>query len=263
MDENDITLIILAGGEGTRMQPVSLITPKPLLSTFDEPLLIRQIRHAKKAGISKVLVSTNPKDFEQIKKTLSYFNLKAHIIKNPKHAQGSLPALSYSLNTISTSKVLMSFADIYFMSNPFSKFKNESRYRIGISKAFDPKELSLGGIIFTKGKFVEKIVEKPIVNNIKGHRWNGLVLFKKSDQITLDKFLKSNRPDSPEGDFFEYLRTDKNIIFSTTEGLDFININRPENLMTASIYRYSEVSNDAKIISLAKQIRRYNLEKAK
>jgi len=262
MDENDITLIILAGGEGTRMQPASLITPKALLSAFDEPLLIRQIRHAKKADISKVLVSTNPKDFKQIKKTLSYFNLKADVIKNSKHAQGSLPALSYSLNTVSTSKVLMSFADIYFMYNPFSEFKNESGYRIGISKAFDPKELSLGGIIFTQGKLVEKIIERPIENNTKGYRWNGLVLFEKDDQKELDKFLKSNRTDSPEGDFFEYLRTN-NTIFSTIDGSDFINVNRPENLMIASIYRYSEVADDTKFVSLAKQTRRHNLQKIK
>ncbi len=255
MASNDFTLIILAGGDGTRMRPASLITPKPLLATYDEPLLIRQARQANEAGISKILISTNPKDYTYLKQTLSLYGVKAKVLENEKHKEGSLPALNFAIEKALTPKILMSFADIYFFNNPFPKFMSINKHSLGISKAFDKRELSFGGIVFVEESVIQKIVEMPIKNNTKGYRWNGLAFFDQIDRSVLKEFLKDNRLDSPEEDFFEYLRTKKKIDFSGIECSDFINVNRADSLLVAAIYRLSEVKKDKRLLTLANQTR--------
>jgi len=255
MAKTNFTLIILAGGDGTRMKPASLITPKPLLVSYDEPLLIRQVRQANEAGISQILVSTNPKDYTTTKKALRICKVKAEVLKNEHHREGSLPALSFAIEKTSTPKILMSFADIYFLNSPFFEFKNTGRHSLGISKAFDKRELSLGGIVFADESVIQKIVELPIKDNIRGYRWNGLALFDKIDSSDLKEFLEDNRLDSPEGDFFEYLRTKKKIDFLGIECPDFLNVNRPDNLLVVAMYRLSEVKKDKQLLTLANRAR--------
>ncbi len=263
MANNDFTLIILAGGDGTRMRPANLITPKPLLAIYDEPLLIRQIRQANEAGISKILVSTNLRDHTHIKQILSLYDIKAKVLENKKHKEGSLPALNFAIEKTSTPKILMSFADIYFFNNPFPKFISINKHSLGISKAFNERELSFGGIVSVKESVIQKIVEMPIKNNTKGYRWNGLALFDHIDRSSLKEFLKDNKSNSPEGNFFEYLRTEKKIDFSGIECSDFINVNDADNLLVAAIYRLSEIEKDKRFLTLADQTRNLVLKNAK
>lgn len=254
-----MTLIILAGGDGTRMQPASLITPKPLLTAFDDTLLIRQIRQANEARIDNVVVSTNPKDLTLIQKIIKQSALQAKVLKNEMHSKGSLPALEFAISRISSENVLMSFADIYFFNNPFKSFVGLSKHTLGISGTFDTKELSLGGVVLVKDNMmVEKIIEMPFKNN-KGYRWNGLALFKIGNRSDLTHFLSVNKANSPEGDFFEYLRKSKQVEFFFVKCSDFINVNRPENLLVASMYRFSEIKKSQKLFSLANECRKHIL----
>ena len=55
MVNNNITLIILAGGEGNRMRPLTDLTPKPILHVLDESLLIRQIKQAQTTGLKNII----------------------------------------------------------------------------------------------------------------------------------------------------------------------------------------------------------------
>lgn len=264
VNNTNFTLLILAGGEGTRMNLMSKITPKALLSAYDEPLLLRQIRQAKEASIKNIVVTTNPEDYRPIKTTLRETGHEAEVINNPEHSKGSLPALKSALNNVATPIVLMSFADIFFIKNPFLSFEYDTKEdRLGASKAFSQKELSLGGIIFTDNKkVVTEIAERPLKNNKKGYRWNGLALFNTRYEDILGDFLDNFPKDSPEGDFFEYLSRKKDILFTTLQCPDFINVNTPESLITASLYRYAEVENKANLLVLAKKLREYSLTKS-
>lgn len=50
--------MILAAGEGTRMRPLTLTTPKPLLAVGDMPLIVWHIHNLIKAGITNIVVNT-------------------------------------------------------------------------------------------------------------------------------------------------------------------------------------------------------------
>lgn len=49
--------MILAAGKGTRMRPLTLNTPKPLISVADKPLIVWHIERLRDAGISDITVN--------------------------------------------------------------------------------------------------------------------------------------------------------------------------------------------------------------
>lgn len=51
--------MILAAGKGTRMRPLTDLTPKPLLKVAGQPLLIHHINSLLKAGISEIAINTH------------------------------------------------------------------------------------------------------------------------------------------------------------------------------------------------------------
>lgn len=254
-----IALVILAGGQGNRMGFLSNLAPKPMLHVLDESLLIRQIKQAQAAGLKNIVVTTRKKYYKKIESELKIAKLEVTLIQNPKHKLGSLPALLYILDKIKIDNIIMSFADIYFIENPFRTFlKNIGSQKMcfmGISNVFHKKDLSNGGIIFLdNNNNVVKIIEKPSNMNNKGLRWNGLAFFDRRNKLYLKKFLDTNSLESPEGDFFEYVRR----LGTELKGIlcsDFININEPQDLIVASLYRIGEVSNDSSKIKIAKRLR--------
>ena len=263
MVNNNITLIILAGGEGNRMRPLTDLTPKPILHVLDESLLIRQIKQAQTTGLKNIIVTTQKKYNKNIESELKIAKLKVTLIQNPKHKQGSLPALLYVLNKIGTDKIIMSFSDLYFIDNPFltflKKIGTQKVCLMGVSNIFHKKDLSNGGLIFLDNNCnIVKIIEKPLYMNNMGLRWNGLAYFSRSNKLYLKKFLDTNNLDSPEGDFFEYMRK-LGIGFKGILCSDFININEPHDLIVASLYRIGEISNDSNKVKIAKQLREYFL----
>jgi mannose-1-phosphate guanylyltransferase len=50
--------ILLVGGQGTRLRPLTISTPKPLLPTAGVPFLAHQLARAAAAGISRVILAT-------------------------------------------------------------------------------------------------------------------------------------------------------------------------------------------------------------
>src|SRR6185437_15751739 len=52
--------VILAGGSGTRLHPLTLVTNKHLLPVFDKPVIYYAIEKLVDAGISKIMIVTSP-----------------------------------------------------------------------------------------------------------------------------------------------------------------------------------------------------------
>jgi len=52
-----VRAIVLVGGEGTRLRPLTYTTPKPLLPIANEPFLERQLSWLARHGIDEVVLS--------------------------------------------------------------------------------------------------------------------------------------------------------------------------------------------------------------
>ena len=55
---HDLTAIILCGGKGLRLRPITNDTPKPLIDINNKPILSYVIKHLRKHGINKFLIAT-------------------------------------------------------------------------------------------------------------------------------------------------------------------------------------------------------------
>ena len=56
--------VILAGGEGTRLRPLTLVTNKHLLPIYDKPVIYYAIEKLVEAGIDRIMIVTSPKQVE-------------------------------------------------------------------------------------------------------------------------------------------------------------------------------------------------------
>jgi glucose-1-phosphate thymidylyltransferase len=157
--------IILAGGSGTRLYPITKGISKQLMPIYDKPMIYYPLSTLMMAGIKDILVITTPHDQDQFVRLLgdgSDWGINLQYAVQPK-PEGLAQAFIIGEEFIGTDKVAMVLGDNIFYGEGFGEsLKNCADPDGGVVFAYqvsDPKRY--GVVEFDKDMNAISVEEKP------------------------------------------------------------------------------------------------------
>lgn len=157
--------IILAGGLGTRLHPLTRITNKHLLPVYDKPMIFYSVEMLVKAGIEDIMIitgGTNSGDFLRLLGNGKHFGLK-HIHYGYQEGEGGIAdALKICEDFVGKDKMVVVLGDNIIEKNIKATVKDfkaqKSGAKILLTKVDHPDQY---GVAEVKGDKIIKIIEKP------------------------------------------------------------------------------------------------------
>ena len=161
--------IILAGGTGSRMSPLTKAVNKQLLPIYDKPLIYYPLSVLMLSGIKDVLIIVNEGQIPQFSKILNNTNnlgIKITFLEQQK--PGGLPeAFIIGENFINKNNVALILGDNFFYGQSLTKkLRNCTKLKKGAKVFLHPvKNPSLYGVATLNNNRIIKIIEKPKKTN--------------------------------------------------------------------------------------------------
>lgn len=157
--------IVLAGGAGTRLYPLTIAVSKQLLPVYDKPMIYYPVSVLMLAGIREILIITTPEDQDSFKKLLGDGSHLGCSFKYTiqEHPNGLAEAFILGEDFIGKDKVALILGDNIFYGNGLStmlqKLTNVDGGAIFAYPVRDPERF--GVVTFDEDRIATSIEEKP------------------------------------------------------------------------------------------------------
>ncbi|WP_062055050.1 glucose-1-phosphate thymidylyltransferase RfbA [Aquimarina longa] len=157
--------ILLAGGSGTRLHPLTLAVSKQLMPIYDKPMIYYPLSTLISAGINEVLIISTPQDLPLFKKLLgsgSDYGCRFEY-ETQEHPNGLAEAFIIGEKFIGNDKVALILGDnIFYGSGLETLLENNIDPDGGIIYAYHVQDPERYGVVdFDKNRQVTSIEEKP------------------------------------------------------------------------------------------------------
>ena len=157
--------IILAGGSGTRLSPLTKAVNKQLLPIYDKPLIFYPLSILMLANIRNILIIVNPGQIESFRSLLGdgkRFGIKIQY-KIQKKPRGLADAFILGKDFIKKDNVALILGDNFFYGQSLTdklekSLSHDNGARIFLKNVKTPESFGVAKIINNK---IEKIIEKP------------------------------------------------------------------------------------------------------
>lgn len=157
--------VILAGGRGSRLYPLTKITNKHLLPIYDRPMIYYPLQTLVEAGLTEIMVVTggnNAGDFLRLLGNGREFGL-SHLDYSYQEREGGIAqAIGLAENFSAGGKIVVILGDNIFqkgITSSVERFKRQRKgARILLKKVREPQNY---GVAVLEGKRLVKVEEKP------------------------------------------------------------------------------------------------------
>lgn len=230
--------IILAGGMGTRLGPLTKSTNKQLLPVYDKPMIFYPLSILMLAGIQDILIITNTDQINNFKKILNNgedFGIKITYLEQEK-PNGLPEAFILGEKFIDKKSVALILGDNFFYGQGFTKrlkevIKNKYGSTIFAYPVVNPEEY---GVVEFNDKKISSIKEKPKKTKSK-FAITGLYFFDKNVSLIAKKLRPSKRNELEIVDLIKaYLEKNKLKVELMGRGSAWLDTGTPESLFDTS-----------------------------
>ena len=236
--------IILAGGSGTRLYPITKSISKQLLPIYDKPMVYYPLSVLMQAGIRDILIISTPKDLPDFKRLLddgSHLGISLSYKDQPS-PDGLAQAFIIGEDFIGDDDVCMILGDNIFNGDNFSQLlyrasKNVSENKIATVFGYPVSDPARYGVIeFDKSGNAISIEEKP--NNPKSNYAVTGLYFYPNSVVNLAKEIKPSERGELEITSINqmYLKNSELKIELMQRGFAWLDTGTHESLIEASNY---------------------------
>ncbi|MBN9562097.1 MAG: glucose-1-phosphate thymidylyltransferase RfbA [Alphaproteobacteria bacterium] len=158
--------ILLAGGSGTRLHPMTLVASKQLLPIYDKPMIYYPLSTLMLAGIRDLLVISTPEDLPQFRRLLadgSRFGLNVAYAEQPR-PEGIAQAFLIGRDWIAGDPCALALGDNLIHGDHLSALLQDAagRQRGATVFAYQVRDPERYGVVsFDADGWAAEIVEKP------------------------------------------------------------------------------------------------------